>query len=150
MTVGTIPLFEIVFTRCAIILILSFVWMKKIGQPVFGPTHIRKLLVARALTGFISMLSFIYRSVKVSKLLMVLFIYFWVNADDVTELSSFKIVLSFPLCPFDGQFYLIFQLIYSSRGLLNTHVFHFSNAATWPTPKNVACVLFPSMAMHAS
>lgn len=59
-SVGTIPLFEIVFTRCAIILILSFVWMKKIGQPVFGPTHIRKLLVARALTGFISMLSFIY------------------------------------------------------------------------------------------
>lgn len=98
------------------------------------------------------MLSFIYRSVKVSKLLMVLsiylFIYFWVNADDVTELSSFKIVLSFPLFPFDGQFYLIFQLAYSSSGLLNTHVFHFSNAATWSTPKNVTCVLFPSMAIH--
>ncbi|XP_058080327.1 uncharacterized protein LOC131228587 isoform X2 [Magnolia sinica] len=59
-SVGSIPIFEIVFTRCAIILILSFVWLRRTGQPILGPPHIWKLIFARALIGFLSLLTFIY------------------------------------------------------------------------------------------
>ncbi|XP_077216417.1 nodulin MtN21 /EamA-like transporter family protein isoform X2 [Tasmannia lanceolata] len=59
-SVGSIPLFEVVFTRCTVILMLSFVWLRRTRQPVFGPTHVRNLLVARALTGYLSLLSFVY------------------------------------------------------------------------------------------
>lgn len=43
--------------------ITSFVWLKKSGNPVFGPANVRKLLVSRALVGYISLMSFIYWSV---------------------------------------------------------------------------------------
>ncbi|OVA20014.1 Drug/metabolite transporter [Macleaya cordata] len=59
-TVQSIPLFESVFTRSTIILISSFVWLRKTGQPIFGPTNIRHLLVSRALMGFMSLFSFVY------------------------------------------------------------------------------------------
>ncbi|XP_010244162.1 PREDICTED: solute carrier family 35 member G2 [Nelumbo nucifera] len=55
-----IPLFEIVFVRCTIILISSFVWLKRTRQPIFGPTHVRKLLFSRALMGYLSLFSFVY------------------------------------------------------------------------------------------
>ncbi|KAF8410778.1 hypothetical protein HHK36_003315 [Tetracentron sinense] len=58
--VPSIPLFETVFTRCTIILILSFLWLRRTGQPLFGPTHVRNLLVSRAIMGYLSLLSFIY------------------------------------------------------------------------------------------
>lgn len=61
--VRTVPLFESVFTRCIIILIFSVVWLKKVGHPLFPPKHARNLLLLRSLTGFISLLTFIY-SVK--------------------------------------------------------------------------------------
>lgn len=59
-TAQAVPLFEIAFARCTVVLILSFVWVKKSGQLIFGPTNARKLLVLRAFSGCISLLSFIY------------------------------------------------------------------------------------------
>ncbi|CAH8384437.1 unnamed protein product [Eruca vesicaria subsp. sativa] len=59
-SVQPIPLFETAFLRCTIILILSYICLKRIGQPVFGPAHARKLLVSRALVGFLSLFSFIF------------------------------------------------------------------------------------------
>ncbi|KAK1310248.1 hypothetical protein QJS10_CPA08g00471 [Acorus calamus] len=56
----SIPLLESVFTRCTIICLLSFMWLKRTGQPLFGPTHARKLLLSRALAGFLSLLCFVY------------------------------------------------------------------------------------------
>ncbi|XP_027172984.1 uncharacterized protein LOC113772559 isoform X2 [Coffea eugenioides] len=56
----SIPLFEMAFTRCTVILILSFVWLKRSRQPIFGTSSVRKLLVLRAFMGYLSLLSFIY------------------------------------------------------------------------------------------
>ncbi|KAF9610121.1 hypothetical protein IFM89_019986 [Coptis chinensis] len=71
----SIPSFESVFTRCTIILILSFIWLKRVGQPIFGPTHARSLLFLRALMGFLSMFSFIYsvRSLPLSQAIVLNF-----------------------------------------------------------------------------
>ncbi|KAL4368929.1 hypothetical protein GQ457_05G004930 [Hibiscus cannabinus] len=59
-TAQSIPLFETAFVRCTVTLILSYLWLRRIGQPIFGATHPRKLLVLRALVGYLSLLSFIY------------------------------------------------------------------------------------------
>ncbi|XP_033143488.1 uncharacterized protein LOC103860341 isoform X2 [Brassica rapa] len=59
-SVQPIPLFETAFLRCTIILILSYICLKRIGQPVFGPAHARKLLISRALVGYLSLFSFIF------------------------------------------------------------------------------------------
>ncbi|XP_043804739.1 uncharacterized protein LOC110628714 isoform X3 [Manihot esculenta] len=56
----SIPLFETAFTRCTIVLILSYAWLRRSGQPLFGAASARKLLFWRALTGYLSLLSFIY------------------------------------------------------------------------------------------
>ncbi|XP_022148029.1 uncharacterized protein LOC111016817 [Momordica charantia] len=56
----SMPILEMAFTRCTIITILSYLWLRRSEQPIFGQTHVRKLLVSRALTGLLSMLSFIY------------------------------------------------------------------------------------------
>ncbi|KAG5545629.1 hypothetical protein RHGRI_017947 [Rhododendron griersonianum] len=60
-SVQAIPLFEITTTRCTIIAILSFMWLRRSGQPIFGQTN-RNLLVSRALVGYLSLLSFVYWS----------------------------------------------------------------------------------------
>ncbi|XP_052178253.1 uncharacterized protein LOC127792014 isoform X1 [Diospyros lotus] len=59
-SVQSVPLFEITSTRCIIISVLSFLWLRRSGQPMLGPTNVRNLLVLRALTGCLSLLSFIY------------------------------------------------------------------------------------------
>ncbi|VVB10130.1 unnamed protein product [Arabis nemorensis] len=59
-SVQPIPLFETAFLRCTIISILSYLWLKRIGQPIFGPAHARKFLVSRALVGSLSLFSFIF------------------------------------------------------------------------------------------
>ncbi|KAL0550967.1 hypothetical protein IC582_010036 [Cucumis melo] len=56
----SIPIIEMAFTRCVIITILSYLWLRRSEQPIFGQPHVRKLLVSRALTGLLSMMSFIY------------------------------------------------------------------------------------------
>ena len=60
MAVQSIPLFETTFARCTLSLILSYSWMRKNGQPLFEPGHARKLVLARAVFGYLSLLSFIY------------------------------------------------------------------------------------------
>lgn len=62
-SVQSIPLFETAFTRCALIMILSYVWLRKSGHSIFGifgQTSVRKLLISRALMGYLSMLSYVY------------------------------------------------------------------------------------------
>ncbi|KAJ7960340.1 Nodulin MtN21 /EamA-like transporter family protein [Quillaja saponaria] len=59
-SVQSIPLFETAFTRCTIILILSYLWLRRSGQPIFGLSHVRNLLVSRALMGYLSLSSFVY------------------------------------------------------------------------------------------
>ncbi|XVE72441.1 hypothetical protein DITRI_Ditri11bG0039700 [Diplodiscus trichospermus] len=59
-TVQSIPLLETAFTRCTVSLILSYLWLRRSGQPIFGATYPRNLLVLRALVGYVSLLSFIY------------------------------------------------------------------------------------------
>ncbi|GMI76246.1 hypothetical protein like AT2G05755 [Hibiscus trionum] len=56
----SIPLFETAFTRCTVTLILSYLWLRISGQPLFRATHPWSLLVFRALVGNLSLLSFIY------------------------------------------------------------------------------------------
>ncbi|KAK7304956.1 hypothetical protein VNO77_42852 [Canavalia gladiata] len=60
LSVQAIPLFETAFTRCTIILILSYLWLRRSEQPPFGTSHVRIILLLRALTGCISMSSFVY------------------------------------------------------------------------------------------
>lgn len=60
LAVQAIPLFETAFTRCTIILILSYLWLRRSEQPLFGTSHVRKILLGRTLIGFISLSSFIY------------------------------------------------------------------------------------------
>ncbi|KAF5181363.1 Nodulin MtN21 /EamA-like transporter family protein [Thalictrum thalictroides] len=60
LSVRSIPLFETIFTRCTIILISSFVWLKRTGQPVYGPPHLKSMLVLRSLMGSLSLFSFVY------------------------------------------------------------------------------------------
>lgn len=59
-TVQSIPLFETAFTRCTIILISSYIWLRRSGQPILGLTNIRHLLISRAVLGYLSLMSFIY------------------------------------------------------------------------------------------
>ncbi|KAA3458482.1 Drug/metabolite transporter [Gossypium australe] len=55
-----IPLFETAFTRCTVTLILSCLWLRISGQPLFEATHPWSPLVLRALLGSLSLLSFVY------------------------------------------------------------------------------------------
>ncbi|XP_021275367.1 uncharacterized protein LOC110410100 isoform X2 [Herrania umbratica] len=59
-TAQSIPLFETAFARCTVTVILSYIWLRRSGQPIFGATQPRNLLVLRALVGYLSLLSFIY------------------------------------------------------------------------------------------
>ncbi|KAM1919617.1 hypothetical protein ACFX15_023534 [Malus domestica] len=59
-SVQSIPLLEAAFTRCTIILVLSFVWLRKCGQPISGLANVKNLLISRALTGYLSLMCFIY------------------------------------------------------------------------------------------
>ncbi|PKI54354.1 hypothetical protein CRG98_025240 [Punica granatum] len=60
MAVQPIPLYETVFARSTIILILSCSWLRRSGQPIFEPRHVRKFLVLRALLGYLSLMGFIF------------------------------------------------------------------------------------------
>ncbi|XP_047342678.1 uncharacterized protein LOC124946153 [Impatiens glandulifera] len=59
-SVQAIPLFEVAFIRSTVALILSLIWLRKRGQPIFGPANVGNLLISRSLTGYLSLLSFIY------------------------------------------------------------------------------------------
>ncbi|XP_035551680.1 uncharacterized protein LOC109006083 [Juglans regia] len=55
-----IPLFETAFTRCTIVMVLSYFWLRKNGYSLLGSTHVRKLLILRALMGYLSLMSYVY------------------------------------------------------------------------------------------
>ncbi|XP_054799238.1 uncharacterized protein LOC129303750 [Prosopis cineraria] len=59
-SVQALPLFEAAFTRCTIISILSYLWLRKSEQPLFGTSQVRTILISRALIGYMSLSSFIY------------------------------------------------------------------------------------------
>eukprot|EP01018_Ginkgo_biloba_P006917 Gb_31925 [translate_table: standard] len=59
-TVTLVPSFETIFIRCTVILVAAFIWLKKAGQPLFGLPHVRHLLMARAIAGYLSLLGFFY------------------------------------------------------------------------------------------
>ncbi|KAJ4842901.1 hypothetical protein Tsubulata_013860 [Turnera subulata] len=56
----SIPLFESAFARCTVTLALSYLWLRRAAQPIFGPAHAWKFLFFRSLTGCLSLLSFVY------------------------------------------------------------------------------------------
>lgn len=56
----TVPLSETIFSRCFTMLILSYLWLRKMGQTSFGPADARAILVLRALVGYLSLACFIY------------------------------------------------------------------------------------------
>ncbi|XP_057431649.1 uncharacterized protein LOC130724442 isoform X1 [Lotus japonicus] len=60
LSVQAIPLFQTAFTRCTIILILSYLWLRRSEQPLFGTSHVRIILLLRAVAGCISIASFVY------------------------------------------------------------------------------------------
>ncbi|KAF3443416.1 hypothetical protein FNV43_RR13098 [Rhamnella rubrinervis] len=60
LSVQSIPLFETAFARCTIILVSSYIWLRRSGQPIFGQANVRNLLILRAIMGYLSLMSFIY------------------------------------------------------------------------------------------
>ncbi|KAH9303630.1 hypothetical protein KI387_008034, partial [Taxus chinensis] len=58
--VTKVPSSETIFIRCAVILVAAFIWIRKTGQPLFGLPHVRLLLIARTITGYLSLLGFFY------------------------------------------------------------------------------------------
>ncbi|KAM5580554.1 hypothetical protein ABKV19_010014 [Rosa sericea] len=58
--VQPIPLFEAAFTRCMVILVLSYMWLRKVGQPLSGLGNVKNLLISRAFMGYLSLMSFIF------------------------------------------------------------------------------------------
>lgn len=60
LAVQAIPLFEAAFTRCTVILILSYMWLQRSEQPLFGTSRIRNILISRALVGCLSLSSFVF------------------------------------------------------------------------------------------
>ncbi|XP_057822195.1 uncharacterized protein LOC131034649 isoform X3 [Cryptomeria japonica] len=58
--VTEVPSSETIFIRCAVILVAAFIWIRKTGQPLLGLPHVRGLLVARTIAGYLSLLGFFY------------------------------------------------------------------------------------------
>ncbi|XP_074564410.1 uncharacterized protein LOC141820943 [Curcuma longa] len=54
------PVYQTLFMRCSILLIISLLWLRRTGHPLCIPTHAKTILLLRSLTGFVSLLSFIY------------------------------------------------------------------------------------------
>ncbi|XP_028782165.1 uncharacterized protein LOC114738291 [Neltuma alba] len=59
-SVQAIPLFEAAFTRCTVMLVLSYIWLRRGEQPLFATSHVRNILISRALVGCLSLSSFVY------------------------------------------------------------------------------------------
>ncbi|XP_028800311.1 uncharacterized protein LOC114755593 [Neltuma alba] len=57
-SVQAIPLSEAAFTGCTVMLVLSYIWLRKGEQPLSGTSHVRNILISRALVGCLSLSSF--------------------------------------------------------------------------------------------
>ncbi|XP_022759020.1 uncharacterized protein LOC111305603 isoform X2 [Durio zibethinus] len=119
----SIPLFETAFTRCTITLILSYLWLRRSGQPMFGATNPRNLLVLRALVGYLSLLSFIYciQRIPFSHAIMLSF-----TTPIVASIMA-RIILHEKLkiaeigglaCSFFGMLFIFQQMLTTQGGLL--------------------------------
>ncbi|XP_022989092.1 uncharacterized protein LOC111486267 isoform X2 [Cucurbita maxima] len=117
----SIPILEMAFSRCTIITILSYLWLRRNDQPMFGQTHVNKLLVARALSGLISLMGFIYsiQSLPLSQAIVLSFI------TPILASVMARFILHEKLkfsdfgglaCSFLGVL-LLFQEIFTSQGL---------------------------------
>ncbi|KGN47960.1 uncharacterized membrane protein YMR253C isoform X2 [Cucumis sativus] len=117
----SIPIIEMAFTRCVIITILSYLWLRRSEQPIFGQPHVRKLLVSRALTGLLSMMSFIYsiRRLHISQAIVLSF------TTPILASVAARFILNekFKFSDFGGLacsflgVLLIFQDLFTSQGL---------------------------------
>lgn len=120
LSVRPIPLFESVFARCTIILISSFVWLRRAGQPVFGPSHLRSLLASRALMGCLSLFSFIYsvQNLSLSQAIVLNF------TTPIMSSIAARILLheKLKLADVGGLACSFFGLLFIFRPMLSTHV----------------------------
>ncbi|TYG62421.1 hypothetical protein ES288_D07G229400v1 [Gossypium darwinii] len=123
-TAQSIPLFETSFVRCTVTLILSYIWLRRIGLPIFGATHPRKLLLLRSLVGYLSLLSFIYCIQRIPFSLAILLSFttpimasimariFLHEKLKITEIGGLA-------CSFSGMLF-IFQQMLTTQGLQKT------------------------------
>ncbi|KAK8569875.1 hypothetical protein V6N13_002587 [Hibiscus sabdariffa] len=121
----SIPLFETAFVRCTITLILSYLWLRRIGQPIFGATHPRKLLVLRAVVGYLSLLSFIYCIQRIPFSLAILLSF----TTPIMASIMARIILHEKLkiaeigglaCSFSGMLFIFQQMLTTQGGLHKT------------------------------
>ncbi|XP_022930868.1 uncharacterized protein LOC111437225 isoform X1 [Cucurbita moschata] len=116
----SIPILEMAFSRCTIITILSYLWLRRNDQPMFGQTHVNKLLVARALSGLLSLMGFIYsiQSLPLSQGIVLSFITPILASVMARFISHEKLKFSDfggLACSFLGVL-LLFQEIFTSQG----------------------------------
>ncbi|EOX93320.1 hypothetical protein QUC31_004070 [Theobroma cacao] len=124
-TAQSIPLLETAFARCTVTVILSYIWLRRSGLPIFGATHPRNLLVLRALVGYLSLLSFIYciQRIPFSQAIVLSF-----TTPIVASIMA-RIILQETLkiaeigglaCSFVGMFF-IFQQMLTTQGTEQTY-----------------------------
>ncbi|TYI74667.1 hypothetical protein E1A91_D07G218100v1 [Gossypium mustelinum] len=124
-TAQSIPLFETSFVRCTVTLILSYIWLRRIGLPIFGATHPRKLLLLRSLVGYLSLLSFIYCIQRIPFSLAILLSFttpimasimariFLHEKLKITEIGGLA-------CSFSGMLFIFQQMLTTQGGLQKT------------------------------
>ncbi|TYI20173.1 hypothetical protein ES332_A07G217800v1 [Gossypium tomentosum] len=123
-TAQSIPLFETAFVRCTVTLILSYIWLRRIGLPIFGATHPRKLLLLRSLVGYLSLLSFIYCIQRIPFSLAILLSFTTpIMASIVARIILYEKLKITEIgglaCSFSGMLF-IFQQMLTTQGLQKT------------------------------
>ncbi|PON84496.1 EamA domain containing protein [Trema orientale] len=133
-SVQSIPLFETAFTRCTIILISSYMWLRKTGQPIRGLANVRYLLISRALVGYFSLMSFMYciQRLPLSQAILLSF------TTPIMASVMARIILHEKLkiadigglaCSFFGVLFIFRGVLTTQGGLVNNG--EGSNAYTW-------------------
>ncbi|KAB2075161.1 hypothetical protein ES319_A07G202500v1 [Gossypium barbadense] len=123
-TAQSIPLFETAFVRCTVTLILSYIWLRRIGLPIFGATHPRKLLLLRSLVGYLSLLSFIYCIQRIPFSLAILLSFTTpIMASIVARIILYEKLKITEIgglaCSFSGMLFIFLQML-TTQGLQKT------------------------------
>ncbi|KAB2075159.1 hypothetical protein ES319_A07G202500v1 [Gossypium barbadense] len=124
-TAQSIPLFETAFVRCTVTLILSYIWLRRIGLPIFGATHPRKLLLLRSLVGYLSLLSFIYCIQRIPFSLAILLSFTTpIMASIVARIILYEKLKITEIgglaCSFSGMLFIFLQMLTTQGGLQKT------------------------------
>ncbi|TYJ27765.1 hypothetical protein E1A91_A07G211300v1 [Gossypium mustelinum] len=124
-TAQSIPLFETAFVRCTVTLILSYIWLRRIGLPIFGATHPRKLLLLRSLVGYLSLLSFIYCIQRIPFSLAILLSFTTpIMASIVARIILYEKLKITEIgglaCSFSGMLFIFQQMLTTQGGLQKT------------------------------